>query len=47
MVEGTNIHLAYGDCKHDAARAYNKAAIKYFGKFAVLNVIEMNACCKS
>ena len=33
------IHLGYFENKIDAAKAYNDAAIKYFGKFAVLNVI--------
>jgi hypothetical protein len=34
------IHLGVFDCKHEATRAYNAAAIEYFGEFAHLNVIE-------
>jgi len=32
-------HLGYYESKTDAAMAYNRAAIKYFGKFAKLNHI--------
>lgn len=33
------IHLGHFENIIDAAKAYNEAAVKYFGKFAVLNVI--------
>lgn len=34
------INLGVFDKEKDAARAYNEAAVKYFGEFARLNVIE-------
>jgi len=39
-VNGKNISLGGFKSKDDAARAYNVAAIKYFGEFAYVNVIE-------
>jgi hypothetical protein len=33
-------HLGYFGSKIEAAKAYNNAAIKYFGKFANLNIIK-------
>lgn len=38
--EGKYIHLGYHDEINEAAKAYNKAAIKYHGKFALLNEIK-------
>lgn len=38
-VNGKPVHLGYYSIIEDAARAYNTAAIKYHGEFAVLNVI--------
>ncbi|MCK5611795.1 hypothetical protein KAR91_58540 [Candidatus Pacearchaeota archaeon] len=32
-------HIGYFDCKIEAAKAYNKAAIKYHGEFARLNIL--------
>ena len=36
------IHLGSFKNKIDAAKAYNEAALKYHGQFALLNVIEQN-----
>jgi hypothetical protein len=37
QVNGNDISLGYFTNKKDAAKAYNKAALKYFGEFARLN----------
>lgn len=39
-VAGKNMNLDSFDNEEDAARAYNKAAAKYYGEFAYLNKIE-------
>lgn len=39
MHEGTPIHLGLFYSKIEAAKAYNEAAIKYFGEFAKINEI--------
>ncbi len=36
-----HIHLGYFKWKTDAARAYNKAARKHFGRFAKLNKVKV------
>ena len=38
-VDGVRIYFGTFDCPIKAAKAYNEAAIKYFGKFANLNEI--------
>jgi len=38
-VNGVSKHIEYSETKEEAALAYNKAAIEYFGEFARLNVI--------
>ncbi len=37
------ISLGYFDDEIEAGRAYNTAAIKYFGEFAKLNEVNINA----
>lgn len=37
-IDYKNISLGVFDCAKDAAKAYNIAALKYFGEFAKFNV---------
>lgn len=37
---GKIVHLGMFACKHEAARAYNEAALRYHGDFAYLNTIK-------
>ncbi len=37
MINKKHIHLGYFETKIDGAKAYNEAALKYFGEFAKLN----------
>lgn len=39
MAEGRSIYLGSFKCEHAAAKSYNDAATKYFGKYALLNKI--------
>lgn len=39
-INGKKIHIGYFNSETEAAKAYNKAAIKYFGEYANLNVIK-------
>lgn len=39
VIDKIQLHLGYFVNELDAAKAYNEAAIKYFGKFACLNEI--------
>lgn len=38
-INGQSIHLGLFESELDSAKAYNAAAIKYFGEFAKLNII--------
>jgi hypothetical protein len=40
VVEGREMHLGFFHCKHEAAEAYNKAALNYHGEFAQINDIQ-------
>lgn len=39
---GKQISLGYYDCKHEAAKAYNRKSIELHGEFAFLNDIQRN-----
>lgn len=40
--EGVNLYFGSYDIEEDAAKAYNKAALKHFGEFAYLNKLAEN-----
>lgn len=40
MNNGIRVNLGHFKCKHEAAKIYNEAAIKYHGEYARLNVIK-------
>lgn len=40
LVEGKQKHLGYFKNENEAAETYNRAAVRYFGDFAVINEIE-------
>lgn len=42
MVEGSRKYLGYFPTKELAAKAYNKAALEYFGEFAVIKEVNIN-----
>lgn len=40
ILNDVNYHIGYFDCKHEAAKAYNKKALELFGEYAKLNEIK-------
>lgn len=39
-VNKKNIHLGYFKVEEEAARVYNEAALRHFGEYALINIIE-------